>query len=142
MAMSAQSLAEPLGPIAHLAEHGGDVLLLGVNHAVNTSIHYAEYRARRRQFVRWALTPKGVVECLAWPGCSDGFQAIAPHVAAFTRETRIGPARVQRIPLRDLLRVAEALIRADATALLCSRPDCERCNAVRAANAQTSPLAP
>ncbi len=28
-------------------------------------------------FIRWALTPKGVVECPGFPGCSAGFQAIA-----------------------------------------------------------------
>jgi hypothetical protein len=72
--VSAQSRAEPLGPVAHLADasRDGDVLLLGVGHTVNTSIHYAEYRAGRKQFIRWALTPAGVVECVAFPGCSDG----------------------------------------------------------------------
>ena len=133
VALSAQTLAEPLGPIAHLAEHEGDVLLLGVDHTRNTAIHYAEYRAGRKQFVRWALTPAGAVECVAWPGCSDGFEAIATRTSAFTRATQIGRARVQRLPLRGLLRVAEAMIRADPSGLLCDRPDCDRCNAVRAA---------
>ncbi len=133
VAMSAQTLAEPLGPIAHLAEHEGDVLLLGVDHTRNTAIHYAEYRAGRKQFVRWALTAKGAVECLAWPGCSDGFEAIAPRASTFTRATHVGRARGQRIPLRDLLQLAEEMIHADPSALLCDRSDCGRCNAVRAA---------
>ncbi len=134
-AMSAQSLAEPLGPVAHLAGDSpdGDVLLLGVSHTVNTSIHYAEYRAGRKQFVRWALTPAGVAECVAYPGCSDGFEAIAPRVAANARITNIGGARVQRLPLRALLYAAEEMIRADPAALLCGRPGCQRCSATRAA---------
>ena len=141
--VSAQSLAEPLGPIAHLADasRDGDVLLLGVGHTVNTSLHYAEYRAGRKQFIRWALTPAGVVECVAYPGCSDGFEAIAPRVKAITRVTQIGDARVQRLPLRALIRAAEEMIRADPAALLCDRPGCERCDAVRAAIAAAPALA-
>ena len=131
LALAAQSLAEPLGPIAHLAEHEGDALLLGVGHSVNTSIHYAEYHAGRKQFIRWALTPRGVVECVAWPGDSAGFDAILPHVRDLIRSTQIGQAHVQRLPLRDLLRVAEGLIRADPAVLLCQQPGCERCEAVR-----------
>jgi aminoglycoside 3-N-acetyltransferase len=140
-AMSAQSLAEPLGPIGHLAELEGDVLLLGVDHVVNTSIHYAEYRAGRKQFIRWALTLRGAVECVAWPGDSSGFNAIAPRAAPFARSTRIGAAFVQRLPLRDLLRVAEEMIRADPLALLCDHPACERCAAVRAAGSLAPSLA-
>lgn len=137
LAMTAQSLAEPLGPVAHLAEHEGDVLLLGVGHSVNTAIHYAEYRAGRKQFIRWALTPRGVVECVAWPGDSAGFDAIIPHLRDSMRSTQIGQAHVQRVPLRDLLRVAEGLVRADSTALLCQLSGCERCEAIRAALANT-----
>ena len=130
--LALQNLAEPLGLLAYLEEAQGDVLLLGVNHTANTSIHYAEARAGRKQFTRWALTRQSIVECPAFPGCSDGFEAIAAHAQAFTRSTQIGAARVQRIPLPDLLRTAEELIHSDPAALLCSRPDCERCNAVRA----------
>ena len=50
-------------PSACLPKQNGIVLLIGVNHTVNTSIHYAEYLAGRKQFVRWALTPQGVREC-------------------------------------------------------------------------------
>jgi aminoglycoside 3-N-acetyltransferase len=129
---SAQTLGEPLGPIGRLAAEGGDVLLLGVDHTKNTSIHYAERRAGRRQFTRWALTPVGVVQCPNWPGCSAGFNAVTPHVAGFTRTARIGAATVQRLPLGQLLQTVELLIRNDPLALLCDNLECERCNAVRA----------
>jgi len=131
--LAGQSLTEPLAPIAYLEKNGGDVLLLGVNHTANTSIHLAEQRAGRKKFIRWALTRQSIVECLALPGCSEGFEAIAAHVQApMARSTHIGAAHVQRLPLVDLLRTAEELIRSDPAALLCNRPDCERCNAVRA----------
>jgi aminoglycoside 3-N-acetyltransferase len=130
--LNAQTLAQPLGPLARLAAEGGEVLLLGVDHTRNTAIHFAEQHAGRKQFVRWALTGNGIVECPAWPGCSEGFNALAPHAAAFTRTARVGDALLQRLPLTELLRTAEALIHADPLALLCANPKCERCNAVRA----------
>ncbi len=134
VALSAQSLAEPLGPIAHLAEvePNADVLLLGVDHSSNASLHYAEARAGRKQFIRWALTNAGAVECPGCPGCPDGFNAIVPHLRGLTRVAQIGLARAERIPLRELARVTVELLRRDPGALLCTRPRCERCAAVRA----------
>jgi aminoglycoside 3-N-acetyltransferase len=135
----AQSLADPLGPIAHLAEagSGADLLLLGAGHTENLALHYAEARAGRKQFVRWALTPKGAVECPACPGCPDGFNAIVPHLRGLSRVAQIGTARVERLPLGPLLQVAVDLLRRDPAALLCTRPGCERCFSVRTALAGT-----
>ncbi len=129
-ALQAQTLQEPLAPIRLLAEQGGTVLLLGVDHTRNTAIHLAEALAGRKQFLRWALTPQGVVECPAFPGCSDGFEAITPHLTEVTRWTTLGESRLQAIPLRELVQVARRLIQADPLALLCQSPDCLRCRAV------------
>jgi aminoglycoside 3-N-acetyltransferase len=118
--LSAQTVAE------------GWVLLLGVNLCVNTSIHYAELLAGRKQFMRWALTPEGVVACPGFHGCSDGFDALKPHLNLATRRVQVGSALVQALPLADLIQTACQHIAVDPYALLCSRPDCERCNAARA----------
>jgi hypothetical protein len=141
-ALAAQSLAEPLGPIAHLADTSprADVLLLGADQTANLAVHEAERRAGRKQFVRWALTPKGAVECLGCPGCSDGFNSLVPHLKGLAQVAQIGSARVERLPLAELLRVAETLIRGDPAALLCGRPGCERCGAVRTMAATLTPL--
>ncbi len=129
--LAAQTLAEPLAPLQALAEADGWALLLGVDHTVNTSIHCAEKLAGRRTFVRWALTPQGVVECPGFPGCSAGFQAVAPLVEGETRQTVIGRARVQALPLRPLFETVIACIRQNPLALLCQQEDCERCNQIR-----------
>jgi len=129
--LEAQRLDNPLGPLGLLESQAGWAVLLGVNHTVNTSIHYAEMLAGRRQFIRWALTPKGVVECPGFPGCSAGFQAIAPEMEKFTRRVPIGGAQVQAVPLSMLFRVVIARIKKDPLALLCQQVDCERCNAIR-----------
>lgn len=129
--LAAQSLAMPLGVIESLAAAEGWVVLLGVDHTVNTSLHYAEKLAGRRQFLRWALTPQGVVACPGFPGCSDGFQALAPMVQNIGRYSQAGQALIQAFPLRGLLRTAFGVLQQDPLALLCERSYCERCQQIR-----------
>jgi aminoglycoside 3-N-acetyltransferase len=131
MFLEPQKLDDPLAPLGALHEQDGWVLLLGVDHTVNTSIHYAEKLAGRRQFVRWALTPKGVVECPGFPGDSAGFNAIAPEMAKFTRRAQIGDAQVQAVPLSMLFKVVINKIKKDPLALLCQQAECERCGEIR-----------
>lgn len=132
-ALQTQTIKEPLTPIRYLTERGGWVLLLGVNHTVNTSIHYAEKLASRPQFVRWALTPQAVVECPNFPGCSSGFDQASQVLEKITRRVTIGNALVQALPLSPLLDAIVSLIRREPRALLCNRPDCEPCSTVRQA---------
>ena len=128
-----QTLEDPLTPIGKLAESGAWVLLMGVDQSTNTSIHYAEKLAGRKQFVRWALTPQGVRACPGFPGCSGGFDALEPWVEGIMRGVQIGDARVQALPLQEMIQIAAQTITSDPLALLCSRNDCDRCNAVRLA---------
>jgi aminoglycoside 3-N-acetyltransferase len=130
-ALEAQTLEDPFAPIRELAGEEGWVLLMGVNHTVNTSIHYAEKLAGRKQFVRWALTPQGVVECPGFPGCSLGFEQAAPYLADITREVKIGEADVKALPLNEMIDMVVGLIRENPLALLCNDDQCERCTAVR-----------
>lgn len=130
-AIFAQSLDDPFAPIEVLTRAEGWVVLLGVTHISNTSIHYGEQLAGRRQFIRWALSFGRVVECPRWPGCSGGFDEIAPHLEWFTQKIQVGSAIVQAVPLQSLVAIVQELIAEDPRALLCKRPDCERCNATR-----------
>jgi len=126
-----QTLYEPLAPIGALAEQDGWVVLINVDHTVNTSIHYGEKLAGRKQFVRWALVGDRVVECPGYPGDSSGFQAIDEYIKPDTRRVEMGEAFIQAIPLKRLFDAVGELIKNDSLALLCEREDCERCNAVR-----------
>lgn len=130
-ALRTQSLRDPLAPIGVLALRGAWVLLLGVDHSVNTSIHYAEKMRERRQFVRWAIAGGSrILECPGFPGCSSGFNAIAPELEQITRRTRIGNAEIRALPLTGLLETVERILRANPRALLCGSDDCSRCQAV------------
>ena len=134
--LDAQTLNEPLIPLHALRQEEGWVLLMGVDQTVNTSIHYAEMLAGRKQFTRWALTPKGVVTCEGFPGCSDGFEAISPRLDGVVRRVEIGEGVIQAIPLVNLVDIVRAMLVEDPLALLCGREDCERCNALRASIAK------
>ncbi|MGD8554083.1 MAG: AAC(3) family N-acetyltransferase [Anaerolineales bacterium] len=131
--LQAQTLDSPLAPLEWLAEMDGDVLLMGVSHKANTSLHYVEKLAGRKQFVRWALTPSGVVACPGWPGCSDGFPSIAPRLQGVSRQVELGPSQIEAVPLRDLIHIAGGWLREDPEALLCDNRECQRCAAVRTA---------
>jgi aminoglycoside 3-N-acetyltransferase len=130
-ALDSQTLLNPLAPIGALAEQDGWVILLGVDHTVNTSIHYGEKLAGRKQFIRWGLTRERIVECPGFPGDSQGFEAITPHLDRETRRVQLGRAVIQAIPLKGLFEVVISLIRRDSLALLCEREDCERCSELR-----------
>jgi aminoglycoside 3-N-acetyltransferase len=129
--LEAQTIDEPFGPLKMLEQANGWVVLMGVNHTVNTSIHTAEKLAGRKTFVRWALTRKKVVECPSFPGCSAGFEAIAAEMERYTRKAKIGEALVQAVPMKMLFRVVTARLKQNPLALLCQAEDCERCREIR-----------
>ena len=129
--LGAQTLYEPFAPIGALADENGWAMLINVDHSVNTSIHYAEKLAGRKQFLRWALVGDRAVECPNFPGDSSGFNAIASYIQPDTRRVDMGEAYIQAVPLKRLFEAVQELIKVDPLALLCQRTDCERCNAVR-----------
>lgn len=126
-----QSVYEPLMPIEALREKEGWVLLLGVGQEVNTSIHNAERLAGRKQFVRWALTPDGIQECLGFPGCSEGFGALSSSIASFSRHVKVGLGSITAIPIIELTETVVQRIKEDPQELLCNRTYCPRCESVR-----------
>ena len=136
--LETQTLNEPFAPIDALAKAGGDVIVLGADPPANVALHLAEQRAGRKQFIRWALTPQGVVECPGFPGCSRGFGAIEDKLAGVVQRGKVGAFPVVRLPLRDLINIASGWIRQDPQALLCTNADCPFCTAVRRLNQQNS----
>jgi len=131
-ALAAQTLEAPMAVIEWLADFDGDILLIGEGHRRNFSLHYAEKLIGRKQFTRWALTRGAVVECHGMPGCTRGFQSIAPRLDPISRRDNLDGAPFELIPLRDLLNVATGWLREDPTALLCTDEHCLCCSAVRA----------
>ena len=130
-AIESQTAQQPYAHIAALMNKGAQVLLLGAGPQDNFSLHYAEYQVGRKQFLRWALTPNGVIECPFFPGCPDGFQQVLPHLEGELRQAEVDANIWYAIGLDALISVATNLIKEDPFALLCSELGCQRCNAVR-----------
>lgn len=128
--IDATRLDWPLGPLEALRDLGGDVLLIGVDHTVNTTIHLAEQLLGRSRFFRYAKAADGVwMELPNVSGESHRFDEIELALRPHTAEVMIGTSRVRRIPIAAVLDTATALIKADPAALLCTDdPEC-RCAA-------------
>ncbi len=118
-------------PLRWLYDHQGDVLLLGADHTANVTIHLAEKMAGRKSFVRWAIDQERAYRLQDFPGCTRGFNAVAPKLAWVAQHTSLGQTTIQRIPVRSLVDAAMQMIRDDRTALLCEDPACALCNAIR-----------
>jgi aminoglycoside 3-N-acetyltransferase len=114
-----------------LADQGGWILLIGVDQTSNSTIHYGEKLAGRKDFIRWSLTDRGVLEFPGYPGCSNGFNQITPVIQGVTRRIVLGNATVLAIPAGYIIDVTRALILSDPEALLCDRTDCLCCESVR-----------
>lgn len=130
--IASQSVQDPLAPIQSLYNQDGAVLLLGVDHTVNTSIHLAESKSERKTFTRWALTPTAIVECVNFPGCSDGFNQAQDLLEEITQTIQIGDAKVNCLPVKPMVDKLVNHIVDFPLALLCDREECPRCDAIRA----------
>ncbi|MCY4114922.1 MAG: AAC(3) family N-acetyltransferase [Chloroflexi bacterium] len=116
----------PLAVLETAAEQGAWILLLGVGHESNTTIHVAEnfeHRGGFTSFARVADDPRGWTAVRNVGGSSSGFPAIEPHLRGIQRATRIGGARCLAMPAAEIIRVARELIRGDPTAMLASDKD-------------------
>jgi len=122
----------PLGPIEAVASVDGVVVLLGVDHTVNTAIHLAEQYLGRSRFYRYAkvAAPNVWAEFPNVPGQSHRFHEIEPALRSATRETTIGDCRVRVVRVRDVLRLATEMVTRNPSALLCDEAEC-RCDAAR-----------
>jgi aminoglycoside 3-N-acetyltransferase len=76
-----QSLLNVYGPLQALYKHPATyMVLIGVDLTKATPIHFAEEKAGRRLFRRWAKLLDGTVHEVAVGSCSEGFNNLAPAV--------------------------------------------------------------
>ncbi|WP_437779300.1 AAC(3) family N-acetyltransferase [Sorangium sp. So ce1097] len=138
-----QPLSPPHGPDSppgRVHALGGQVLLLGVTHAENTTLHVAEAIAR----VPYAVAHPCVIEvdgavrtemihetdhCCRRFRLADGWL----RARGLQREGRVGSAHARLCASRDLVAVAVEHLAIDPLAFLCPRDEgCGECDAARA----------
>jgi aminoglycoside 3-N-acetyltransferase len=123
----------PYLPIRKLMGIGGWIGLFGTEASQNFSIHYAEFLAGRKQFLRWAVSPDGIIECPNFPGCPNGFHKLTYYLQDEMREIEVENIKFSAVKMSVLVNSAVALLKEDPFALLCNDLQCARCNLVRAA---------
>lgn len=137
--------AEAVGvgsPIDRIARGGGYVLLLGVKHDSNSTMHVGEaYAQATYRGVRFdpswprtakVRTPSGDLVELSLedePGCSTGYGVIETPLRerGLIRDFKIGQAKCQLIKGLDVIETTVAILRDRMSALLCTNPDCYFC---------------
>lgn len=123
------------GPVGRAYEADARVLLVGVDHDADTTVHLAESRLELphltelpdRYPARDADGQRIWLPVAKTTKCSDGFTALTPHLEGVVRRGRLGDAETQLVRSRDVVRIAEDVLRADPTALLCPDPECVHC---------------
>jgi aminoglycoside 3-N-acetyltransferase len=123
---------KPYLPIKKLMGLGGWIVLIGADSSQNFSIHYAEFLAGRKQFLRWALTPDGIYACPHFPGCPNGFHKLEYYLQDEMQVVVLEDTRLCAVSIKTLISTAFALLKEDPFALLCNDLQCMRCNLVRA----------
>lgn len=131
-------------PLDLLAKMGGGILLLGVGHTSNSTVHVGEAYAKM-PYLDIPFRPSDSshipvigpvqmeVELLDPPGCSRAFGVIEALLRkrGAIQDGLIGKALVQWIPGDEVISVTTELLRLDDAALLCSDPTCYRCSKSR-----------
>jgi aminoglycoside 3-N-acetyltransferase len=126
--LGVQTLEHPYAPVGVLEHLDGLVVLIGVDHRSNTTVHYGEYLAGRPQLDRWANTQDGAVKTF-YPNCSAAFNGIESSLSTL-RSVELGKATIQVMRVREVVAATKRLIANHSEALLCSYPNC-RCQNVR-----------
>lgn len=131
----------PDSPVGRVHALDGQVLLLGVTHTEDTTLHLAElvggapYRAPRHVTVAGADGRPARVDYGENDHCCERF-ALADgwlRDAGVQREGRVGHAHARLVAARDVVRVAAARVRADPLVFLHpAAAGCAECDAARA----------
>jgi aminoglycoside 3-N-acetyltransferase len=148
-----QPLAPPHGPdspVGRVHELAGQVLLLGVTHSENTTLHLAEVIARVPYSVTHPCVVKvdGVVRTLMIPEtdhCCTRFRLADDWLRerALQSEGQVGSAHARLCASRDMVGVAVEHLRRDPLVFLCARDaGCAQCDVARASISTAAGPAP
>ncbi len=127
-------------PLDRLAKMGGGVLLLGVGHTSNSTVHVGEAYARvpyldipmdphRPSRIQVVGSVRLEVDLYDPPGCSRAFGVIEASLRqrGAIRDGMVGKGLVQWMPGQDVISSTVDLLNKDPAALLCNDPCCYRC---------------
>ena len=122
-------------PVGRVHEHDGYVLLLGVDHSANTTIHLAESLAD----VRYRLSKRALIMCNGQPEpiefwetdhCCKRFTLADDWLRAAGRQTegKVGYADARLVRSRDIVAVVLERLRTQPTLFLHPQGECDECD--------------
>jgi aminoglycoside 3-N-acetyltransferase len=132
-------------PLDRLAADGGLIVLVGVGHEVDTTMHVGEFHADA-PYLDIPFDPTWPTEahvvtadgsrCVSYDrfaGCSRAFPVLEQRLRARSavRSGLLGAAPTQLVPGQVVIEETVALLREDEGALLCREPGCYRCRRAR-----------
>jgi aminoglycoside 3-N-acetyltransferase len=126
----------PQGPVGRAWKADAWVLLLGVDHDSNTTVHLAESLLEMPHLLELPdLWPDDSQGARIWRSvrkttkCSDGFVKLRLPLQreGVIQTGHVGDAPVQLMRSQDVVAVAMELLAEDPTALLCDDPGCVHC---------------
>lgn len=129
--LSAQTLDDPFAPIEWIRKQNGWVLLIGVDHTVNTSLHLAEQIAGRSGFTRWAVQGEKIVTCPHFSGCSNGFNEITESLEGISTHAPLGEGQLTALPMQAMIEIISLYLQKKPTGMLCKDSHCQRCQEYR-----------
>jgi aminoglycoside 3-N-acetyltransferase len=134
-------------PLDRLAQEDGSVLLIGVGHVANTTVHVGEFHANAR-YLRIPFSPawprehvvsvapheEQIVAYDRFPGCSRAFGIVERGLRRrrAIRDGVVGAALAQLVDGRAIVEETVELLAGDPAALLCTDEACYRCSRARA----------
>jgi aminoglycoside N3'-acetyltransferase len=122
-----QAPLDVYAPLKALVEKNGLILLMGVGLTRMTLIHYAEQRAGRKMFRRWAKGRGGQVIEVEVGGDSDGFGNLGPSLRPLMKAARVGKSLWRALGAREGVAAATQAIRQYPAITRCSR-GCRECD--------------
>ncbi len=125
----------PDAPLGRLAGEGGLVLLLGVTHVSNTTLHIVHYLAglpMREEFRRVRVRGgdgRTYVTRARHPGCSSGFHKLDPLFteSGIQRIGNVGNAESRLMKGQDIIEAGIEAVGTDPHLVLCDSPECRFC---------------
>lgn len=123
----------PDSPMHRFVARGGKILLVGVDHTANSTIHVAEKLAGvpYRDQTREAAVVDGEAELVTVNSahCSRGFEKLTTVLERtdVTADGQVGEAGVRLLDGPAFLELSTDVLADHPGLLLCDDPDCERC---------------
>lgn len=115
-------------PFENLINDNGYVVLMGVGFESMTLLHYAEQKAGRNLFRRWANDENGMPVETENGGCSEGFPNLMKGLSDITKTITVGSSTWRVLNAKTALLRAVEIIRANPSITHCDDNHCIRCN--------------